>query len=293
MIQKMTLLYGLTQETFELLKSRLDSMYPDISDHKKKIFSWKFEGDPVCQLDLYNLTFKAGGECYICQAYIDFPKFGCAYEDFGTVLYKKYEALFAVSKLADFPAYDSSVCDFIEYAAECKADDADKTLQKFAQNFGFKPEQLDRTRWHEYKTHFGTNHFRMTKLSGDQIVISAKCDGTVLKKRIGNDHVNRDGGVIPSAAVNREDEERILHWMKTKINSYNRINRQVTPPREMTSVLSGVDLTAAEELISLAERHGLTPQVRYAPGHKTWKCVYSQKKPKRVIFTLVNVPPGV
>ena len=57
-------------------------------------------------------------------------------------------------------------------------------------------------------------------------------------------------------------------------------------PQDMISVLSGDDLLIAGEFIALAENLNLKHAIRYAVGHKTWKCVYTSSKPKRTIFTI-------
>lgn len=54
--------------------------------------------------------------------------------------------------------------------------------------------------------------------------------------------------------------------------------------------LKGEERAAADEFFALAGQYGLKPTVRYAAWKRSWKCVFTQKKPKRVIFTIETAP---
>lgn len=57
-------------------------------------------------------------------------------------------------------------------------------------------------------------------------------------------------------------------------------------PIEMIGILPDEEFTLAKKFIDLSEKLNCKSQVRFAPGHKTWKCVYSRMKPSRVLYTI-------
>ena len=57
-------------------------------------------------------------------------------------------------------------------------------------------------------------------------------------------------------------------------------------PIEMISILPDGEFSAAKIFVGLGEKLKCKSKVRFAPAHKTWKCVFSRTKPARVLFTL-------
>ena len=60
-------------------------------------------------------------------------------------------------------------------------------------------------------------------------------------------------------------------------------------PIEMIRILPADKFADAEKFIKLGEQLNCKSKVRFAVAHKTWKCVFSKRKPSRVLFT-VDVP---
>ena len=57
-------------------------------------------------------------------------------------------------------------------------------------------------------------------------------------------------------------------------------------PIEMINILPADEFSDAERFIKLGKQLNCKSQVRFATAHKTWKCVFSNKKPSRVLFTV-------
>ena len=72
---------------------------------------------------------------------------------------------------------------------------------------------------------------------------------------------------------------------------YKILDPKFLTPEDVKEDLSAEDKAVVDEFFIFAERYGLKPAVRFGGGHKRWKCVYTQKKPKRVIFT-IDTEPG-
>ena len=60
----------------------------------------------------------------------------------------------------------------------------------------------------------------------------------------------------------------------------------VKTPVEMISILPDDDFNLANQFVKLGEKLNCMSKVRFAPAHKSWKCVFSTKKPSRVLFTI-------
>jgi len=71
---------------------------------------------------------------------------------------------------------------------------------------------------------------------------------------------------------------------------YKVLDPKLLCPDDIKDDLDDAGKAVTDEFIAFAEQYGLKPAVRYAGGHKTWKCVYTLKKPKRVIFTIETAP---
>ena len=57
-------------------------------------------------------------------------------------------------------------------------------------------------------------------------------------------------------------------------------------PIEMIKILSSEQLELAREFVDLGVKLNCKSQVRFAGAHKTWKCVMSQRKPARILYTI-------
>ena len=55
---------------------------------------------------------------------------------------------------------------------------------------------------------------------------------------------------------------------------------------EMIGILPEADFIEAGKFVTLGEQLNCKSQVRYAPAHKTWKCVFTMRNPSRVLFTV-------
>lgn len=63
-------------------------------------------------------------------------------------------------------------------------------------------------------------------------------------------------------------------------------------PIEMIRILPADKFADAEKFIKLGEQLNCKSQVRFATAHKTWKCVFSKRKPSRVLFTVECTDAG-
>ena len=68
-------------------------------------------------------------------------------------------------------------------------------------------------------------------------------------------------------------------------------NAEIIAPQKILSVLSGENKAVAEEFMEFAAKHDLTHAVKFNEKRNKYKCVFSSKKPKRVILT-VETSPG-
>ena len=57
-------------------------------------------------------------------------------------------------------------------------------------------------------------------------------------------------------------------------------------PIEMIRILPDQEFALVKDFVDLGEKLNCKSQVRFATAHKTWKCVYSRKKPSRVLYTI-------
>jgi hypothetical protein len=57
-------------------------------------------------------------------------------------------------------------------------------------------------------------------------------------------------------------------------------------PIEMIRILPDEQFEIAKKFINLGEKLNCKFQVRFAPAHKSWKCVISRKRPARVLYTV-------
>ncbi|MDF2543783.1 MAG: hypothetical protein K0S47_3501 [Herbinix sp.] len=283
MIVNMTLVHNITKELYEKIVSTLQEICT-ISKPHAHTFCRKDEA--IYQIELYEMDIKKPMQKYIIQSLIHFPLLNCTKDNFSEKLYDLYTNMFGNDIMASFPAYDELICDHIEYSINIKVDHADKSLEKILKINKGIPEQLDRSRWHEYKKSFGSVKYCMAKMDDTHLELFAQCDGTALKSRLKEKSLHRANGIVPSAAVSEDTENIVLYPWKKIINKTSRINKEALSPQDMITVLSGDNYLITNKFADMAKNYKLKPAVRYAPGHKTWKCVYSSSKPKRVIFTM-------
>ena len=57
-------------------------------------------------------------------------------------------------------------------------------------------------------------------------------------------------------------------------------------PIEMIRILPDDDFRLAKIFVDLGGKLDCKSKVRFAPGHKTWKCVFSRKKPAKTLYTI-------
>ena len=61
-------------------------------------------------------------------------------------------------------------------------------------------------------------------------------------------------------------------------------------PEDIRAVLPDEYKVVASRFIALAEKHNLKPDVRHNSAKAAWKCAYTLKKPKRILFTVWTAP---
>ena len=57
-------------------------------------------------------------------------------------------------------------------------------------------------------------------------------------------------------------------------------------PIEMIKILPDEEFSTVKLFVELGEKLDCKNKVRFAPAHKTWKCVFSRTKPTRTLFTI-------
>lgn len=57
-------------------------------------------------------------------------------------------------------------------------------------------------------------------------------------------------------------------------------------PEDMIKILKDKDFENALKFVQVGSLLNCKAAIRYATAHKSWKCVYSKRKPKRVLFTI-------
>jgi hypothetical protein len=281
MIKQIQLVHYLSETTFKNLCKQLDS---PAAKHYPYSHTFYYIDSPVSELQFFEVDLKQPIHIFIMESVIDFPGFGCDYTGFPAALYKKYNELFGGEIMRDFPEYNDICCDYIEYTDIIEVKNSDKTLERLLSD-RCVPEQLDRARWSEFKKPQSTIKFCIAKKDDTHIETLACAHGMALKSRIKDKEFHKFNGILPSRIINLAAEKEIMAWL---MHMYNVIDKAevIYTPVDMVSVLSGDNLKIANEFIALAENMKLKAAVRYAAGHKTWKCVYTSPKPKRTVFTI-------
>jgi hypothetical protein len=64
------------------------------------------------------------------------------------------------------------------------------------------------------------------------------------------------------------------------------VDNQARTPEEMIRVLPDIEYNQALKFIELGSLLNCKAQTRYAKSNKYWRCVFSKKKPARVLFTV-------
>ena len=70
------------------------------------------------------------------------------------------------------------------------------------------------------------------------------------------------------------------------MTEYKKVVKENIMIEDVLSVVSSEYLNLAKDFFSFGEEHGLKLQIRFANADKTYKCVFSKVKPRRVVFTL-------
>jgi len=280
MVTQMVLVHSLTKEAYETILARLDPATASESAKRGRTFA--YIDDPVVSIQLHETGSKKNDPSFSMRTVLD-----CTRRDPDTVFYgwlnDLYEAKFSVSTVKGFPAYDQSACDAVVYEQVIPVEDADKTYDKLLGSGKWLPEQLDRSLWDAYGIRNGYA-WCAAKVDKEHFVLRVPCERSFLRRKC---------GVDPVKVLDPYTEEEILCWGKEKIYATNRKNRSPYTPEYVKAILTGAHVGMADTLIAFAANNHLSPIVKFWPGQKKWKCVYSSKKPKRVIFTLDATPESV
>lgn len=282
MINEIQLVHYLSEPVYTGLLIKLKSA---ASEHHAHSHNFYYTESAVKELQFYELDLKQPVHIFIMQSVIDFQRLGCGYDDFSRTLYEKYSEFFGSEIMCDFPDYNSICCDYIEYSNVIEVKNSDEIIKRLLSG-RCVPEQLDRTRWIEFKKPQSVIKFCMAKTDGTHIETLACAHGMALKSRIKEKEYHKYNGILPFKLINYAAERDILAWLLHMYAVDEKSEDVKYTPKDMISVLSGENFTIAGEFISLAECLCLKPAVRYAAGHKTWKCVYTVTKPKRTVFTI-------
>ena len=212
MIRRLRLLHYLSEDTYKAICKKFG-----LNGSERTTESMlSLEREDICGLQLFNIQYQSFGHIWFMDLLVNFPALDCSYEDFGTTLYERYESVFGENLIRDFPAIDALNCHYIEYSSVIETDDADKTIVELLQSGKCTPEQTDKALWEHYHKPHGTIEFCLAQINRNQIETLARCHGTALKKRIKNPDVHRATGIMSSAAVNRNTEIEISHWLCKK-----------------------------------------------------------------------------
>jgi len=291
MIQKIRLLHYLNKSTYEKICNKLN-FNESGQNTKDNIISYK--NQKIDRVSLFNILYEQIGYIWFMYIDINFPLFNCDYTVFADKLYDEYTRLFGVEIMSEFPKYNELNCDYIEYTATISVNNADEIIEELKKG-RCVPEQLDRSLWNEFKKPHGTIEFCIDKNDDKHLDILSRLHGTALKKRIKNLNYHRATGVTPVIAVHAETQKEILLWCMHMHNIHEYILHENNSKKhkvlknninDVISVISSENTHIASKFISLAGKLNLKSIIRYAVGHKTWKCIFSMTKIKRVLFTL-------
>jgi len=287
MVAKMILVHFFTKDVFEAVRERLD---PEKAAKSTKLsHTFYFDNELITEIGLWETDTKKPIHTYIMQATLDCadrnPKIN--FYDWVTEL---YQDKFSIKDIKDFTPYERFICDYAEFEINISVDNSDKALKKITAKGNWKPEQLDKSLWGQYKRKFGQNNLYFSKDGQNNFLIRACCDGSLLKKKCNRPDYIRVNGVAPEFVFDPETEEIFLNTFRERVMSSNRVNKSAYTPENIKNVFDTEYRKIVDEFISLAVKYDLKHAVRYAPGRKTWKCVFTSKKPKRVIFTLETAP---
>ncbi len=212
MIQKLRLLHYLSENTYRKICEKVNLVYsPSHIGDNFIVYPRK----PIARVQLFNINYRDFGHVWFMHIDIDFPKFNCSYHDFNAKLYERYNLLFDMEIMSEFPVYDHINCDYIEYSAIVEVDNTKEVIQRLRVK-GCVPEQLDKSLWGQYKKAHSTIEFCLAEIDDTHIETLARCHGTALKKRITNTDFHRATGITPTITVNMETENEILRWLRQK-----------------------------------------------------------------------------
>jgi len=212
MLKKMNFLHYLSDNTYKKICQKLNL---DESDHKVGDNDINFPGKLICRVHPFNILYKTFGHIWFLSVDVNFEMSRNKYIDFEKELYGEYSKLFGQDVMADFPTYDGISCGYAEYYDEIAVDDADLVIGSMADS-GCPPEQLDETKWPQYKKPHGTIGFCVSKIDGTQIKALARCHGTAMKKRIKDRKYHITTGISAAKIVNEQTEREIVDWLRKR-----------------------------------------------------------------------------
>ncbi|MHB1457924.1 MAG: hypothetical protein ACYC0V_13520 [Armatimonadota bacterium] len=222
MIEEIRLLHYLKEDTYIKVCRKFDRLhdipFTDMVD---------VDNSPIAQIHLFNLQYKSFGHIWFMRIFADFRSFNCGYEAFESTLYRVYDELFGAGIMSDFPVYDAVNCDYIEYGAIARVDDADTAIEKL-RNTRLAPEQLDRDLWDSFKKASSTVAFLLCKEDDTHIRLLTKCHGTAMKRLIKDEQHHRATGISLPTAVNHETEALVLG---------KQIDRYISPVAEIGRII--------------------------------------------------------
>ncbi|MGF7143842.1 hypothetical protein HNQ56_002272 [Anaerotaenia torta] len=213
MINKLNLLHYLSEKTY---KSICRNLGLDEGDSKVRNNHLLLSDELVCRIHPFNILYNQFGHVWFLSVGINFQKFQQAYENFEKVLFGEYEKLFGKDAMSDFPVFQDIYCDYIEYSNVIKINSAEETIRSMAAS-GCLPEQLEESRWEEYKKPHGTIEFCVSRVDDTHMKTLARCHGTALQKRIKDTSLHHMGAGIKAAKmVSEETESEIMNWLYSK-----------------------------------------------------------------------------
>ena len=210
MIIKLSLQQYLSEKTYHHICRKLDLRG---SGRKTKENERLYPGELISRIHPFNIVYKEFGHTWFLATDIDFTQFHGEYASFQKTLLDGYAGLFGREVMEDFPAYEQFYCGYIEYADTLRVKSADQVIQSMMAA-GSPPEQLEESRWAEYKKPHGTIAFCVSKVDDTSVKVLARCYGTALQKRIRDKSLHHMGaGVSITKMVSPETEGEIMNWL--------------------------------------------------------------------------------
>lgn len=251
------------------------------TDHHPHCCTLTLNNNGIKRFEMFELDIKKPVHTYVIQSVIDYSGFNCDYESFPNVLYQRYTELFGDTVMADFPSYDEIICDYMELYGTAEVRSVDTLFKKLLIKKCISA-QLDRSIWNEVESSHSKVKFCMEKIDKRHVAYHMCLHGRMLKSRIKDRAFHKPNGVIPSVIINPTMINDIIAW---QLHIYE-LDKNLYKPDDIVDDLSGDTLQAANELINLAERLNLKAEIKYNPSNRSWKCLFTNAKPKYALLTL-------